>query len=266
MSKLRFEVGQADINDPLVKKIINAIRGNSRALGYVATALKQTQASKVEEDTSSSKGSEFDFKLSSGASKEDKQEAAGIKAEETMFSYLRKVLTQFPSAILIPSITMEDPEKQLKEKGYIGDLDFVLIVGKAILIMDSKAMAPSKEVPYSIRDSNVVLATKIVREIHPGQFHVRKWAREKGFDLKNLSEYVVIMNNQETLVYKSPAWHRSPWKLFHITELFDAIKDFYEAHNDNAFHLDIISEMYRCHISAEKSFTEEERMRSVFKI
>lgn len=274
MPKLSFEIGTADINDLQVKKIINAIRGNNRALGYVATGLKQTQDSKS--GTSDKSGdfsllgktseNKFDYKLAEGASKDDRMAAAGIKAEEELFAYLCKILTQFPSAVLIPSLTMEDIQEQLDEKGYIGDLDFVLIIGKSILIIDSKVLAPSNEVPYSIRNGNIVLATKIVREVHPGQFYVKKWAKEHNFELKKLSEYVIIMNRQETLVYKSPAWHSSIWKLFHVTELYKELEKFYNENNDDSFHLDIISEMYKHHISAEKSFKEEDRMRSLFRI
>lgn len=273
---MKFVLNAADPQDDLVKKIANAIRSNSRALGFAATALKQTQSENSGDSVDDKAGdysllgkasdNKFEFKMNESADADARAEAAGIKGEQELFSYLSKLLTQFPSAILIPSITMEDPQAQLDEKGYIGDLDFVLIVGRAILILDSKVLASSNQVPYSIRDSNIVLATKIVREVHPGQYHVKKWARAYGFELSALEEYVIIMSKQETLVYKSPAWYRSPWKLFHVTELNEALHEFYNKYNQDEFHLDLISEMYKCHIKAPKAFKEEARMRSIFKM
>lgn len=172
----------------------------------------------------------------------------GIQGEHKTTGLLKKWIEDKPAAILVDSIHLEtDTEETVDEDGVLegGDTDHCIIIGKKIILIDSKAW--KKKASYSVNEEGVVLRSN--KEFPGGNVRIRQakhlweeYLANFGVDI----ECVIAITSEEVFVVRDRTWWRVGYKLTNYDDFYKWLDKIYERMGDDeksVIYYDLVAEV-----------------------
>lgn len=158
---------------------------------------------------------------------------AGISGEEATSNTLRKWIYDKPNVVLIDSIHLplggeKEFDEEQKSVNVLGDTDHLLLIGKHVIIIDSKNW--KEKAGYSVTENGEVLRSKKPfpgnkPHVNPSKQLWKKFYSDIPRDI-NVEAYVCISNPNSAIV-RDRNWWMPGWKLVNQETLIYFLDKFY---------------------------------------
>lgn len=250
-------------NKELALNILNNLRSGNRVIGSPAEGLKKTLKD-LETKRDNKSFSKTDWLMKDGELEENIAKLKkGIKGEEELSEYLSTILKyddELDGVIAFASLSSEQENNNLD---YIPDSDFLLVYGNNVLVIDAKAISTKPEQIIYLEEGIIVTESgKELLEVH-GSTHI--WKKLLP-NLTSIDGYVCIVNKTGASIDKNHEWYSCDYKLIHISELRDVIKEWRNECTDTTCRLSTLVEIAKTQVKKEHSGLDLSQMKQVFRV